>query len=99
MPQSDLQIVGDAKDVNDTGTTTTFSPIPRFSVTPSMTSTISAACAEIAYLNKALEMTLVDETKETTETFYFEGGIVSFVRHLNRNRARNTVSPSTSPNR
>jgi DNA gyrase subunit B len=40
----------------------------------------------MAYLNKGLEIYLRDETRDMEQTFYFEGGITSFVRHLNRNR-------------
>ncbi len=40
----------------------------------------------MAYLNKGLEITLIDETNDQERTFYFEGGITGFVRHLNRNR-------------
>jgi DNA gyrase subunit B len=42
---------------------------------------------ETAYLTKGLMLTLVDERTDRETSFYFEGGIVSFVRHLNRNRA------------
>ncbi len=42
---------------------------------------------EMAYLNKEVEITLRDEGKDSERTFYFEGGISSFVRHLNRGRA------------
>ncbi len=41
---------------------------------------------ETAYLTKGLRLTLIDERADKEATFYFEGGIVSFVRHLNRNR-------------
>jgi len=41
---------------------------------------------ETAYLTKGLKLTLIDERSDKEVTFYFEGGIVSFVRHLNRNR-------------
>ena len=44
---------------------------------------------EIAYLNKQLQIQLRDERAEgrARETnFYFEGGILSFVRYLNRDR-------------
>jgi DNA gyrase subunit B len=42
---------------------------------------------EMAYLNKRLEIALADENVGFTNTFYFEGGIVSFVRALNRDKA------------
>ncbi len=41
---------------------------------------------ETCYLTKGLRIRLVDERAAKEVTFYFEGGIVSFVRHLNRNR-------------
>ncbi len=41
---------------------------------------------ETAYLTKGLRLTLIDDRSDKEATFYFEGGIVSFVRHLNRNR-------------
>jgi len=41
---------------------------------------------EMAYLNKGVEIWFKDERSGEETTFYFEGGIVSFVRHLNRKR-------------
>ena len=41
---------------------------------------------ETAYLTKGLRLTLIDERSDQELTFFFEGGIISFVRHLNRNR-------------
>jgi DNA gyrase subunit B len=40
----------------------------------------------VAYLNKGLEICFIDERGDKEKTFYFEGGITSFVRHLNRNK-------------
>lgn len=44
---------------------------------------------ETAYLTRGLKLTLFDEREDREMSFFFEGGIVSFVRHLNRHR--NTV--------
>jgi len=41
---------------------------------------------EIAYLTKGLQITFRDERTDREMSFYFDGGIVSFVRHLNRRR-------------
>ncbi len=43
---------------------------------------------EMAYLNRGLWFTFRDQRpgRERERSFYFDGGIVSFVRHLNRNR-------------
>ncbi len=42
---------------------------------------------EMAYLNKGVEIWFKDLRRDVEKTFYFEGGIISFVRHLNRKRA------------
>ncbi|RIK42131.1 MAG: DNA topoisomerase (ATP-hydrolyzing) subunit B [Chloroflexi bacterium] len=46
---------------------------------------------EMAYLTRGLRITFVDERSDREMTFYFEGGITSFVRHLNR--TRNVIHP------
>jgi DNA gyrase subunit B len=49
--------------------------------------TLSERVREIAYLNKGLEISIVDNREDKEQTFYFEGGLASFVRHMNHNRA------------
>jgi DNA gyrase subunit B len=41
---------------------------------------------ELAFLTKGVSLTLVDESRGLSYTFYFEGGIKAFVHHLNANR-------------
>jgi len=41
---------------------------------------------EWAYLTRGLSLTIIDQRIDKEMTFYFEGGIISYVRHLNRNR-------------
>ncbi|MDE3074081.1 MAG: DNA topoisomerase (ATP-hydrolyzing) subunit B [Chloroflexota bacterium] len=41
---------------------------------------------ETAYLNRGLTIHFLDRRVDREDTFYFEGGIVSFVRHLNKNK-------------
>jgi DNA gyrase subunit B len=41
---------------------------------------------EMAYLTKGLRFQFKDERDESEVNFYFEGGIVSYVRHLNRDK-------------
>ncbi len=48
--------------------------------------TVAQRFRETCYLTKGLRIRLIDERSEQEVSFYFEGGIVSFVRHLNRNR-------------
>ena len=69
------------------GTRTIFLPDPEvFSVTEYSFETLSNRLRESAYLNKGLWLTLIDNRADREATFYFQGGIVSFVRHLNRKR-------------
>jgi DNA gyrase subunit B len=41
---------------------------------------------EMAFVTRGVTIHLLDERDERKMTFYFEGGITSFVRYLNRNR-------------
>lgn len=41
---------------------------------------------EMAYLNRGMIISLQDERTDREVTFYFEGGLASFVRYLNKNR-------------
>jgi len=84
IPQGKVTAVGEA---TDTGTTITFLADEKiFSQMSYDFNTLSQRIREIAYLNKGLEIHIKDEQKGKEKTFYFEGGITSFVRYLNRNR-------------
>ena len=41
---------------------------------------------EMAFVTRGVTIRLLDQRNEQEMTFYFEGGIVSFVKYLNRNR-------------
>jgi DNA gyrase subunit B len=47
---------------------------------------ISQRLRESAYLTKRVWITLIDERIDRERSFFFEGGLQSFVRHLNRNK-------------
>ena len=47
---------------------------------------ISQRLRESAYLTKGVWITFIDERADRERSFYFEGGLQSFVRHLNRNK-------------
>jgi DNA gyrase subunit B len=82
--QHSMKIVGDAEG---TGTTITFhADAEIFGDVGYDFNTLSERFREMAYLNKGLEIYFSDERTDQEKTFYFEGGITSFVRHLNRNR-------------
>src|SRR2546428_12899968 len=66
------------------GTITTFRPDPQvFPVIDFDFDTVAQRLREAAYLNKALWIAFRDERTDREASFYFDGGIVSFVRHLN----------------
>ena len=69
------------------GTTTSFrADAEMFETVEYSFETISQRLRESAYLTKGVWITLVDERIDRERSFYFEGGLQSFVRHLNRNK-------------
>jgi len=85
VPQGEVKVTGKSDDI---GTATTFLADEEiFSEISYDFNTLSERLREMAYLNKGVEIHLRDEAKDIERTFYFEGGITGFVRHLNRNRA------------
>ena len=69
------------------GTRTVFQPdADMFESTEFSFDTIAQRIRESAYLTKGVWITLRDERVDRERSFYFEGGLVSFVRHLNRNK-------------
>jgi DNA gyrase subunit B len=69
------------------GTKVTFKPDPEiFEVVEYSYDTLSQRLRELAYLNPGLRIGIEDLRDERDQEFYYEGGIVDFVRHLNRNR-------------
>ena len=84
IPQGEVTPVGEA---SDTGTIITFLADEEIFGTVSYDfNTLSQRIREMAYLNKGLEICLKDEGRDYEKTFYFDGGITSFVGYLNRNR-------------
>ena len=69
-----------------TGTTVNFRPDHEiFETTAYSYGTVAGRLRELAFLNRGVRITLEDEREGgKTQEFYYEGGIVSFVEHLNR---------------
>ena len=72
---------------NESGTTVHFKPDAIiFEDTVYDFDTLSQRLRELAFLNKGINITLVDERNDVSESYHYEGGIKSFVSYLNRNK-------------
>ena len=84
VPVTGLLNVGPA---DGTGTITSFLPDLTVMETRDYSFDILAQrFREMAYLNRGMTIVLIDERTDREATFYFEGGLISFVRYLNKNR-------------
>lgn len=84
VPVTPVQIVGTSEG---TGTTTTFLPDKTIMKTLDYQyDTLAQRFREMAFLTRGLTITFRDERNDIENSFYFEGGVMSFVRYLNRNR-------------
>ena len=84
-PQGKVKAVGNARG---TGTTITFQPDPSIFTTTTEFNpkTIIDHLRQEAYLTKGIHLIFIDERNKKdvlTYGFYFEGGVKSYVRHLN----------------
>ena len=74
----------------ETGTTITFLPDAEvFDEVNFHFDTMASRFRELAFLNAGISITVVDDRPEESpvrKVFCYEGGIVSFVRHLNKNK-------------
>lgn len=70
------------------GTTVTFkADATIFSTTVYVWDILASRLRELAFLNKGVKISLVDEREQGKEDiFHYEGGIVEFVTHLNKNK-------------
>jgi DNA gyrase subunit B len=71
----------------DTGTTITFKPDPSiFEETVYNFDTLAARLRELAFLNSNLNIRIKDERSGKENLFQYQGGVVSFVEYLNKNK-------------
>jgi len=85
-PLYDLKTLGDVPK-DETGTEVTFLPDNSiFSTTQFDFSVLQTRFREIAFLNKGLKIILTEEATGKKEVFFYEGGIVEFVKWLNKSK-------------
>lgn len=83
----ELAVIGTTASPDETGTKVTFKPDAEiFEETIYSFDILKQRLRELAFLNKGITIILSDERDNISETFYFEGGIRSFVQHLNKNK-------------
>ncbi len=81
-----LSVIG---ETDETGTTIRFKPDPEIFETINFDANVLASrLRELAFLNKGTTITFKDERgeEEKPQVFHYDGGIVSFVEHLNKNK-------------
>ena len=84
----------DLVEEDDTGTITSFLPDLEVMETRDYNFDILAQrFREMAYLNRGMTISLIDERTDREVTFYFEGGLISFVRYLNKDHGRLMARP------
>ncbi|MCI0765423.1 DNA topoisomerase (ATP-hydrolyzing) subunit B [Bacillus sp. TL12] len=86
IPVADLKVIG---ETDHTGTITRFKPDPEIfkETTEYDFDTLATRMRELAFLNRNIKLTIEDkrENKQKKE-FHYEGGIKSYVEHLNRSK-------------
>lgn len=81
VPQGRLEVVGKS---SRSGTKVTFSADPEiFETTEYSFDILSKRLRELSFLNKGVAISIRDENTDKKHEFKYEGGIISFVEHLN----------------
>ena len=90
-PTTGLEVTGTTKR---RGTKVTFKPDSEiFESTVLSFDTLAQRLRELAFLNGGVLITLDDERDGKSHKFHYEGGIASFVTHLNKNKAAVNEKP------
>lgn len=85
-PVHDIKIIGECEK-KDTGTEVQFYPDENiFSTTKFEFSILETRFREIAFLNKGVKIILKDENNDKKETFFYEGGLIEFVKWVNKTK-------------
>ncbi len=90
-PIYDLRVIG---ETDKTGTFIAFMPDVKGEENPDgvfetgdfQYEILKSRLREIAFLNKGIRITFADERTGKSREFYYEGGIIEFVKYLNKNK-------------
>ncbi len=86
VPQGPIKQIGKVKDETGTKQTFKFDKVIFTEDIDFRFDTLVQRFREMAFVTRGVTIRFLDERNEREMTFYFEGGITSFVRYLNRNR-------------
>ena len=91
IPQAPLAVTG---TTTATGTKVTYKPdFQIFEEREYSFDILSQRLRELAFLNRGLRIAIQDERSGKKQNFLYEGGIVSFIEHLNKNKTVLHPSP------
>jgi DNA gyrase subunit B len=87
-PKEPVKVIGKLKKAEDTGTKVTFKFDKQIfkDELEFRFDTLAQRFREMAFVTRGTTIRFIDEHNSREMTFYFEGGLTSFVRYLNRNR-------------
>jgi DNA gyrase subunit B len=84
VPKTPLEVIGETEE---TGTIITFKPDKEiFEEIVFDYDILAQRLRELAFLNKGINIKLIDERDGKEEVFNYEGGLIAFVKYLNRNK-------------
>lgn len=91
VPQGPIQVIG---TTDQTGTKTTFKPDGTiFETTDVSFDHLQGRLRELSFLNKGINIKLLDEVTDKAAAFKAEGGLLSFVEFLNRSKTAIHAKP------
>jgi DNA gyrase subunit B len=83
----DVKVIGEMEGTR-TGTIVQFMPDPDiFSSLNFHFDVLSHRLRELAFLNRGVRINLFDESSGRSEEFHYEGGLVSFIKYIDKNRS------------
>lgn len=81
---TELKVIGES---NSTGTKVTFKPDHLiFEELEFNHDTLEHRIRELAFLNKGIKINLIDQRNDSKKVFQYDGGIISFVKYMNKNK-------------
>jgi len=92
-PKTNLKVIGKCGD-KETGTIVRFWPDPEIFSTISFDyKVLETRFREVAFLNPGLKIILIDEEKNKEQEFYASGGLIEFVKWVNKSKEVLHIKP------